>query len=115
MKKLGKSHTYIISSDFTHYGPNYGYLPFSLDIPKRLNDLDKGAIEKIVELDTEGFADYVNSTGITICGYMPILVFMSILKQEKYEKKGDLLMHYTSGDILGDYKNSVSYASILFK
>jgi AmmeMemoRadiSam system protein B len=45
---------------------------------------------------------------------MPILLFMAILKEQGYAGKGQLLMHYTSGDVLGDYKNSVSYASMMF-
>ena len=115
LKKLNNNFVFIISSDFTHYGPNYRYVPFTLDVPKRLNELDKGAIDKILSLDIEGFADYINTTRITMCGYMPILLFMSILKHEGYKGKTSMLMHYTSGDVLNDFKNSVSYASILFK
>ena len=115
LKDLNKSCVFIISSDFTHYGPNYKYVPFTLDVPKSINKLDKGAIEKIISLDVEGFADYLNSTMITICGYMPILLFMSILQNQEYKGKASMLMHYTSGDILNDFKNSVRYASILFK
>jgi hypothetical protein len=103
----------IISSDFTHYGPSYRYVPFSTDIPNRITALDNGAIEHIMKLDTNGFKEYVNKTGITICGYMPILIFLSIIEQS--ETKPNLLMHYTSGDVLGSYKNSVSYVSIVFK
>jgi len=36
-------------------------------------------------------------------------------KYMKEVPKAELLMHYTSGDILGDYKNSVSYAGIVFR
>jgi MEMO1 family protein len=105
----------IISSDFTHYGPSYSYVPFTTDVPERINALDKGAIDLILKLDTSGFKDYVNSTGITICGYMPILVFLAMMEQAGTKPRTELLMHYTSGDVLKNYKNSVSYASIIFR
>ncbi|MBN1502620.1 AmmeMemoRadiSam system protein B [Candidatus Woesearchaeota archaeon] len=110
-----KKVVFIVSSDFTHYGPNYGYVPFTLEIPDRLNELDKRAIELIKKIDAKGFADYINETGITICGYMPILIVLSIIEQFEQKPTAELLMHYTSGDILGDYRNSVSYASIVFR
>ncbi len=107
----GKDVVIIVSSDFTHYGPSYGYVPFTTDIPERLNKLDKQAIDLITALDVDGFAKFINETNITICGYYPILTLMKMLNQAE----GSLLMHYTSGDITKDYRNSVSYASILFK
>ncbi|MBN2422561.1 AmmeMemoRadiSam system protein B [Candidatus Woesearchaeota archaeon] len=110
-----KDVVYIVSSDFTHYGSNYGYLPFTSDIEKRLNELDKGAIDLIKNLNISGFSEYINRTHITICGYYPILLLMKILSMEETKPLGSLLMHYTSGDIMKDHKNSVSYVSILFK
>jgi len=132
-KKLGKQlfeysknkdFVFIISSDFTHYGPNYGYVPFASDIPKNINEMDQKALELIMNYDTEGFKNYINKTGITICGYMPILLWLAMMENYDLPDEEDntiekpvphLLMHYTSGDVIGDYKNSVSYASILFK
>ena len=106
----GEKVVFIVSSDFTHYGSSYNYVPFTLDVHKRIRQLDKGAIDLIMNKDSNGFKDYINKTGITICGYMHILVLLEILENETSE----LLMHYTSADILGDYKSSVSYAAITF-
>jgi AmmeMemoRadiSam system protein B len=105
----------VVSSDFTHYGTHYGYLPFTSDVPERITKLDKDAIDLIMNFDTEGFKNYVNRTGITICGYMGILVFLAMMNLVENKPSTHLLMHYTSGDVIGDYKNSVSYASIVFK
>ena len=35
----------VISSDFTHYGPNYDYLPFTQDVEQNLRKLDMGAVD----------------------------------------------------------------------
>ncbi len=34
----------VASSDFTHYGPNYEYVPFKDNVSQRLKDLDMGAL-----------------------------------------------------------------------
>ncbi len=109
-----KNVVYIISSDFTHYGFNYGYVPFTDNVKENLNKLDKKAIDLILNFDIEGFKEYLDKTKITICGAVPILVLLTIMNNYK-EKTSELLKYYTSTDVLGDYRNSVSYASILMR
>jgi len=112
IKRHADENTLIIaSSDFTHYGGRFGYVPFKTDIKKNLEDLDHGAIEKILEGDFNGYLKYLDKTGATICGARPIGILMKI-----FEKDADavLLNYMTSGEILGDFTDSVSYASILF-
>ncbi len=109
IKEQEKKVVIIASSDFTHYGMNYGYFPFSDNVKENLYKLDKGAINFIIKNDTKEFLDYVKKTGATICGKYPIACLMKILN-----KKGKLLKYYTSGDISGDYSSAVGYASIVF-
>jgi AmmeMemoRadiSam system protein B len=109
--ELKRKVTFIVSSDFTHYGRNYGYVPFSTDIKQRLSKLDRDAIALIKKGDAKGFADYVYKTGATICGQLPILLLLKTLTF----KNALLEQYYTSSDLYGDYANSVSYASIVFR
>lgn len=108
---LNRKVIFIASSDFTHYGRDYRYLPFTSDVPKRLYELDGGAIKFIKAVDAEGFKGYVDETMATICGRQPIYLLLKLLKKSK----GELLQYYTSGDLTGDYKNSVGYAAIAFR
>ncbi|MFZ2657936.1 MAG: AmmeMemoRadiSam system protein B, partial [Victivallales bacterium] len=101
----------LISSDFTHYGPNYEYLPFKDNIPAKLNELDSGAYEMIGKKDFDGFLKYIQKTGDTICGHVPIETLLSMLPETSKAVKID---YSTSGRISGDYENSVSYFSIAF-
>jgi len=114
-EKTGKKACIIASSDFTHYGYNYGYMPFEADsnAKENLKKLDLGAIELIKSFDSRGFMQYVNRTGTTICGFLAIYVMLKVLKDK--QKCAELLTYYTSGDVIGDYANSVSYASIKIK
>jgi len=102
----------IVSSDFTHYGKRFGYVPFHADVPRRIRELDHGAVERILALDRDGFADYVERTGATICGHGPIEVLLRMLPAGT---PGELAAYDTSGRISGDWSLSVSYASIVFR
>jgi AmmeMemoRadiSam system protein B/AmmeMemoRadiSam system protein A len=112
IKKYVTDKTLVIaSSDFTHYGANYGYLPFRNDVKANLTRLDMGMIDRIKELDLQGYFQYKKKTGITMCGFTPVGVLMSIFQGKGY--KGTLTDYYKSGDRGNDYSLSVSYASIV--
>ena len=106
----------IASSDFTHYGDDFGYVPFTNNIKENLKKLDGGAIEQIVKLSPDGFEKYIRSTGATVCGYKPILILLNIVSFQPRTEfvPAVLLNYYTSGDLSGDYAHCVSYASIAF-
>lgn len=109
--ELKRTVTFIVSSDFTHYGPDYGYVPFTTDIKERLSKLDGEAINFIKKGDAPGFANYVYKAGATICGQYAITLLLKTISF----KQALLEQYYTSGDIAGNHKNSVSYVSIIFK
>jgi AmmeMemoRadiSam system protein B/AmmeMemoRadiSam system protein A len=110
LKSLVDDDTLVIaSSDFTHFGPNYGYVPFKENIPEQLKQLDMGAYEYIKSLDYKGFLDYRSKTGATICGFVPISILLSMLDKPA---EVNLIKYTTSGEIMGDYTNSVSYFAI---
>jgi AmmeMemoRadiSam system protein B len=101
----------VVSSDFTHYGPRFGYVPFTDDLPRRIHDLDHGAIAAIEATDPAAFARYVETTGATICGHRAIEV---LLRLEAASQGGRRLAYDTSGRMTGAWDHSVSYAAIEF-
>jgi len=112
--KCDNSTLIVISSDFTHYGPNYEYTPFSNSNHVRddISNLDHQAIDKIVNLEGNEFDRYISKTSATICGRNAIRLLMPILSPSS---KGHLLDYYQSGDLVKDYTNTVSYAAIVFE
>ncbi len=101
----------VVSSDFTHYGPQFGYLPFTENVKENLQNLDMGSVKPILAKDCSGFNAYVQETGITICGSKPIGVLLHLLPAGT---TGQLLTYCTSGDLMKDFSSSVSYCSIVF-
>ena len=103
---------WIVSSDFTHFGRSFGYMPFRDNIAERLSELDKGATAAIEALDTDGFLEYIDRTGATICGRMPIALLLSSLERERADYTCRLLHYTTSGALTHDYSHTVSYAAL---
>lgn len=101
----------IASSDFTHYGINYGFFPFKDNVKEKMYELDKEAINHIKNLDAKEFLKYINNTGATICGKMPIAATIASCKLLG-AKKARLLHYYTSGDIIKNYDSAVGYGAI---
>jgi hypothetical protein len=104
----------IASSDFTHYGYSYGYLPFSGsidEVKEKLYELDRNAIDAILKLDAKKFYEMVIKKEMTICGFVPITILI-LLSKKLGARNAELLKYYTSGDVIGDYGNAVGYASI---
>lgn len=104
----------IASSDFTHYGLNYGFFPFSGNIKENLYKLDNDAIEHIKKLNAYRFLSYADETRATICGKMPIAAAIEACKLLG-AKKARLLRYYTSGDVTGDYSSAVGYGAMVIE
>jgi MEMO1 family protein len=103
----------VVSSDFTHYGPRFSYLPFPQDdfVASKLQILDDGACRPILDLDRSAFLAYRKQNGITVCGFRPITL---LLERLPTGTRATSLHYDTSGHATGDYHNSVSYVSIAF-
>jgi len=103
---------FVISSDFTHFGPRFGYVPFRDELPRRIEGLDMGAVERILSGDAAGFREYVDETGATICGRHAIDLLLRILPSGT---ETELAAYDTSGRMTGDWEHSVSYAGLVFR
>lgn len=112
LREVVDDHTVLVaSSDFTHFGPNYGYVPFRDRVEERIRDLALQAAEPISKRDVDGFFAHLDRTGDTICGAAPISVLLAALPAMT---EAVPLRFDTSGRMLDDWTNSVSYFSIAF-
>jgi AmmeMemoRadiSam system protein B len=99
----------VVSSDFTHFGPRFDYVPFRDEIPARIRELDLGAVRAIEAGDADAFSRYVDATGATICGRRAIDV---LLRLPLAAPGAELLDYDTSGHVTGAWDHSVSYAAL---
>ena len=101
---------FVASSDFTHYGANYGYVPFTKDVQKNLEALDMGIFELFARKDVAGFMKHLDETGATVCGRDPLAFLLAMMPADA---KIERTAYETSGRMLHDDRNSVSYIGAL--
>ena len=108
---------WVISSDFTHYGPRFDYVPFREEVAENLRRLDGGAIDRICRRDAAGLTAYWQQTGATICGIFGILLLLAVLDRVDPGKvlRGEMADYSNSGELTGDWGDCVSYAGVVFR
>ncbi len=90
----------VASSDLNHY-----------ESKSKTIEKDYLAIEQIKQLDETGFRKTIVTNNISICGYAPIVCWISYSKT-KGAKSVQVVAHSTSADHSGDEKTVVGYAGI---
>lgn len=103
---------FIASSDFTHYGPRFGWTPFGDGPEDKVRAHDAEAARLMAEGDAERvFSAYRDST---ICGLAPALAGMGIARA--LGLKGENGPAYISSDITGRREaDFVSYATVYWR
>ena len=101
---------FIVSTDFTHYGKQYGFAPVSKDIKKYILNKNINDARQIIL----NRGDYFLNNDLSICGIYAIVLWTKI-NNKKYN--GSLVAMATSADNEpenADY-TSVSYLSFIFR
>ena len=112
---LAPSTLVVVSSDMTHYGRRFDFLPVpavdAATVAAAVRGIDEGALERIVARDADGFVRYVADTGATICGREPIEILLRALPASA---RGERLAYTTSLEVTGEWDHTVSYAAVAF-
>jgi AmmeMemoRadiSam system protein B/AmmeMemoRadiSam system protein A len=103
----------VASTDFTHYGPRFAYVPFEENVERRLRELADDAADEITECDFDGFQKHLADTGDTICGRGPVALLLRILSM-RGGARATRVGFDTSGNLTGDWLNSVTYQAFVF-
>ena len=106
-----KKATVVVPTNFTFYGRNYGYIPFSSDAHKQVYELDSGALELVQGNKPMEYLKYVDEKAMNTDNFMGVTALLLLLKP----KKAFLEQYYTTADLDQDYKNFVSFASLVLK
>lgn len=108
----------LASSDLTHYGADFGFLPFPVDegTADNLRALDEEVLEAVGTLETDFFLRTLRRTSATVCGIEPISLLLETVRRldGKREFFSLILDYMQSGEITGEYETSVSYGALGF-
>ena len=103
IKDSGEEVLIVASSDMSHH--------VSQEIAKRKDDM---VIQAILKLDEVEMLRVVKDMDISMCGFAPASVMLSAAKSLGAQG-AELVKYMTSGDVTGDYKEVVGYASVMLK
>lgn len=101
----------VVSTDFTHFGPNYQYIPFRDDVPQKLRTLDMGVWDLVQPGNSFAFDAFLQATEATVCGERALMVLCALLPPDA---KKHFIFYTSSGEVLHDYENSVGYLAGAF-
>lgn len=91
----------VASTDMTHY-----------ETQERANAQDRLAIDRVLALDPRGLYETVRGHGISMCGVIPTTITL-VAAKALGAKRARLIRYATSGDVTGDYRQVVGYASFV--
>jgi AmmeMemoRadiSam system protein B/AmmeMemoRadiSam system protein A len=104
----------IISSDFTHYGSNFNYVPFTDNVLLNIDQLDSAVLHPIQHQKRTGFEKVIGQTHDTVCGYNPICILLELIKQQAFGTVTTrLVAHDSSYTVTNDPRSIVTYASLI--
>lgn len=104
----------VISSDFTHYGENFKYVPFTDHVLLNLDQLDSAVLNPIQHQERAGFEKVIHDTHDTVCGYNPIRILLELIKQNAFGAVATrLVAHDSSYSVTNDARSIVTYAGLI--
>ncbi len=103
----------IASSDFTHYGPRFGYTPYQSDVHRRVKEDDLTLSTMLSEGKIEEAHAFCSAHGHTVCGCSASLIVAAMA--HFLGSTGQVASYYTSADVAHSTDaNFVAYSTILW-
>ncbi len=102
----------VISSDFTHYGASFGYVPFSHNIEENIRSFDAEVIAPLCDLNESKVYNEFRRRERTICGESALKVMVPLLRSKWPSLEGTCIDYRMSGQLNSDWSFSVSYAAL---
>ncbi|MHC5109296.1 MAG: AmmeMemoRadiSam system protein B [Planctomycetota bacterium] len=105
----------VASSDFTHYGPRYGYQVAGgeEDVRQLLLSRAHSSADPVARCDLNAFRTFLDETEDTICGHGPIALLINTLARRGGVWGHRLALSF-SGLVSGNWEDCVTYQSFLF-
>ncbi|MDD5285732.1 MAG: AmmeMemoRadiSam system protein B [Desulfuromonadaceae bacterium] len=101
IREYGEDVLIVASSDMTHY-----------ESAESAKSKDEAALERVLSLDAKGLLDTCRSRRITMCGVIPSAVMIEAVLGLG-AANAELVAYGTSGDVTGDNRQVVGYASVV--
>ncbi|TNJ29656.1 Cell motility MEMO family protein [Giardia muris] len=105
---------FVVSSDFCHYGPRFGFSPSisGKTADEVVTEMDKDCINGVI-LGYDAFESAMEKTKNTVCGRYTIGTFLRLAESSGWELTKKLLYYTKSDNPRTSRDHSVSYTAII--
>lgn len=100
----------IVSTDMTHYGAAFQYVPFTDTIRDRIRLLDSRLLDAVQQQDASRFEKLLQETGDTVCGARPLSLLLHMIQSGIWGSVMTRLVAYRQSEGADD--RIVSYAAL---
>lgn len=100
----------LISSDFLHYGEDYGFVPFGAPVQPQIDDYDHRTLKAIQTMNAVKFEEFARANPHAACGIHALRLLEWVFQGDELEAYE--LAYDTSGRRSGEDDMSVSYFAI---
>jgi AmmeMemoRadiSam system protein B len=116
---LPKPWVLVVSSDFCHYGPRFGFTPWGSFSQEKTREKVKQEDLSIARLACTGeyekiIAQLAKPSMPTICGIVPLLLALLAISEDRPTQLQGRIMDYYHSDEGGRAENAVAYCSMAF-
>ncbi|MBP6892341.1 AmmeMemoRadiSam system protein B [Candidatus Babeliales bacterium] len=110
---IDKKTLIIVSSDLTHYGTMFNYLPFDQNVLENIFKLDQLLLDAIFQIRPQNFAKIVQTSGDPVCGKNAILILLSMIQKKYLGDVQFVTVGYDTSSYVADVQNCVSYVGMI--
>lgn len=111
---IDKQTLIIVSTDFTHYGKQFGYTPFGDHVAERIKQLDATLVTAVQQQKVAPFQTILKETHATVCGRIPLTVLLALCQKKVFGELESRLIAYETSSDAGVTGSSVSYVGLVF-
>jgi hypothetical protein len=104
----------VVSSDFTHFGKPYGYLPYQHAVAAGIAALDTALVQALFSGNSATFQKCLQQTGANVCGAMPLRLLLAMIEAKKQPLVPWLVAYDTSTHRLDDDEQLVQEGSVSY-
>ena len=103
----------VVTTDLTHFGKAFGYVPFLTDIGAQITKLDERIVHSFESKSLPEFRKVIDETQATVCGLYPLQILLEILQQQKVTNDAYVIAYDRSNHDQNP-EHSVSYLGMIF-
>ena len=108
---LDRDYRVIVPTNLLQYGQEYDFVPFTQQVTKKVDELDKETLQRIKAGEPLSLLEHVSANHLSMNNYLGVVLSLLLVDPDSI----DLEQYYTTHDLDGDTSTVVSFASFTLR